>query len=424
MRSITSLGENISAQIGSGVNKNALNDLVFSLGREGAEALRKGDYETALDRFTACTKINEKICKKDDVNYGASLHNMATALHYLGEINQAEQIYEKAKAVFEAQSNGPFKPSQKHRIKFIEERLTLLRFGAKPSSETYIDEFGVERPTVFRHDPFEDDVTVAERCEKAYWKGVGFAKSRIWSLAQESFEDAIALAERSGRRVTVERLMLCHNNLGVVLEEQGMLEAAIDELRTAETMMLDLPGGLAADPDRMEKLRRVRAARARPRAPRACRAPAAKRGGGSARRLTRPRAPALRAAPLRRSSCASAPARSSSQTRGRRPRRRATRPTRAPTATASPITRRRAPSTRRRGRRRASGVRGRTRARATRAAAAAARAGRATRAAARPTPTPAAPRRATAPTPTRATPTSAAPTARAARQAAVMRRTC
>lgn len=262
MKSITSLGENIHAQIGTGVKKDALNDLVFSLGREGAEALRKGDYETALDRFTACTKINEKICKPDDINYGASLHNMATALHYLGEIEQAEEIYEKAKAVFEAQSQGPFKPSQKHRIKFIEERLTLLRFGAKPSSETYIDEFGVERPTAHRIDPFEDETTLAERAEKAYWKGVGFAKNKIWGLAQESFEDAIELAERAGRYVPAERLMLCHNNLGVVLEEQGSLERALEALRTAERMMLDLPGGITADSDRVEKLRRVRRARA------------------------------------------------------------------------------------------------------------------------------------------------------------------
>jgi tetratricopeptide (TPR) repeat protein len=133
-------GEHIQAQIGKGVNKDALNNLVFSLGREGAEALRKGDYETALDRFTACTKINEKICKPDDINYGASLHNMATALHYLGDIDQAEVVYERAKGVFEAQGSGPFRPSQKHRIKFIEERLCLLRFGAKPSADTYIDE--------------------------------------------------------------------------------------------------------------------------------------------------------------------------------------------------------------------------------------------------------------------------------------------
>jgi tetratricopeptide (TPR) repeat protein len=264
MKSITGLGETITAQIGSGVNKDALNGLVFSLGREGAEALRKGDYETALDRFTACTKVNEKICKKDDINLGASLHNMATALHYLGDTAHAEKIYEQAKAVFEAQQAGPFRPSQKHRIKFIEERLTLLRFGAKPSAETYIDEFGVERVTAHRMDIFDESpVLLAERAEKAYWKGVGHAKNKIWGLAQECFEDAISLAERAGGtesgRIGAERLMLCHNNLGVVLEEQGQLDDAIQCLRVAERMLFDLPGGIAADPDRVQKLRRVRA---------------------------------------------------------------------------------------------------------------------------------------------------------------------
>ena len=146
MSGIVGLGESIQAGIGRGVNKDALNGLVFSLGREGAEALRKGDYETALDRFTACAKVNEKICKKDDINYGASLHNMATALHYLGDIEQAEKYYEEAKSVFERQPAGPWRPSQKHRIKFIEERLTLLRFGGKPSSDTYIDECARPRP--------------------------------------------------------------------------------------------------------------------------------------------------------------------------------------------------------------------------------------------------------------------------------------
>lgn len=211
--SLASLGENLQAKIGSGVNKDALNGLVFSLGREGAEALRKGDYETALDRFSACVKVNEKICKPDDINYGASLHNMATALHYLGEIKQAEEFYEKAKAVFERQPSGAFRPSQRHRIKFIEERLTLLRFGAKPANDTYIDEcvatrapgpcarpivltrahrFGVERPTSQRDDPMRETLQLSEKAEKQYWKGVNFAKNKIWGLAQVHARPVVA----------------------------------------------------------------------------------------------------------------------------------------------------------------------------------------------------------------------------------------
>mmetsp|Transcript_16427 Transcript_16427/g.50308 ORF Transcript_16427/g.50308 Transcript_16427/m.50308 type:complete len:838 (+) Transcript_16427:77-2590(+) len=254
--SIVGSGEKITAKIGSGVNKEALNGVVFSLGREGAEALRKGDYETALDRFTACCEVNEKICKKDDVNYGASLHNMATALHYLGKLEQAELYYEKAKAVFEKQAAGPFRPTQKHRIKFIEERLTLLRFGGKPSSETYIDEYGVERPTLRRDFEFDNPHVLAQRAEKQYWKGVTHAKNKIWSLAQECFEDALSLADQS-REVPEERVMLCHNNLGVVLEEQGDLEGALEHLHRAQRMMLKLPGGPRGDPDRMQKLRRI-----------------------------------------------------------------------------------------------------------------------------------------------------------------------
>jgi len=196
--SIVGSGEKITAKIGSGVNKEALNGVVFSLGREGAEALRKGDYETALDRFTACCEVNEKICKKDDVNYGASLHNMATALHYLGKLEQAELYYEKAKAVFEKQAAGPFRPTQKHRIKFIEERLTLLRFGGKPSSETYIDEYGVERPTLRRDFEFDNPHVLAQRAEKQYWKGVTHAKNKIWSLAQVGWRSCSGVASAHG----------------------------------------------------------------------------------------------------------------------------------------------------------------------------------------------------------------------------------
>mmetsp|Transcript_25414 Transcript_25414/g.73237 ORF Transcript_25414/g.73237 Transcript_25414/m.73237 type:complete len:172 (+) Transcript_25414:96-611(+) len=86
------------AQIGATVKKDTLNQLEWNLLTEAKEQFHRGEYEMALNTFTACLAVTEKTRNsKDFAVRGAIVHNIASCLHHLGEI-EARSLLESQPA--------------------------------------------------------------------------------------------------------------------------------------------------------------------------------------------------------------------------------------------------------------------------------------------------------------------------------------
>ena len=79
------------AQVGHGVNRAALHQLDSSLLLEAKKLFNKQDYSGALEHFTQCLAIAEKLSSASDpVVRGATLHNIGSCLHHMGEMEAAQ----------------------------------------------------------------------------------------------------------------------------------------------------------------------------------------------------------------------------------------------------------------------------------------------------------------------------------------------
>ena len=79
------------AQIGHNVNKETLQSLEWQLLSEAKALFHRKEYEQSLNTFTHCLAVTEKTrSSKDATVRGAIVHNIASCLHHLGELEAAQ----------------------------------------------------------------------------------------------------------------------------------------------------------------------------------------------------------------------------------------------------------------------------------------------------------------------------------------------
>jgi len=140
------------AQIGHAVPKDTLQSLEWNLLSEAKALFHQKDYEGALNTFTHCLAVTEKTrSAKDATVRGAIVHNIASCLHNMGELEAAKAYYEQAIDAFQ-RSKMPvweqvmYGDTNKRRIDFVRERLVDISWGRKPDGEKYLDENGRKKP--------------------------------------------------------------------------------------------------------------------------------------------------------------------------------------------------------------------------------------------------------------------------------------
>jgi len=133
------------------VKKDVLNQLEWNLLTEAKEQFHRAQYEEALNTFTACLAVTEKTRNsKDFAVRGAIVHNIASCLHHLGEIEAAQEYYEQAITSFEKANTGIvekllYGDTNKRRVDFVKERMIDISWGRKPDIDKYLDENGRKR---------------------------------------------------------------------------------------------------------------------------------------------------------------------------------------------------------------------------------------------------------------------------------------
>lgn len=136
------------ATIGTEVPKETLGQLEWNLLNDAKEQFHRGEYEQALNTFTATLAVTEKTrSSKDYAVRGAIVHNIASCLHHLGEIEAAQEYYEQAINSFEKAKTGVvekmlYGDTNKRRVDFVKERLIDISWGRKPDVDKYLDELG------------------------------------------------------------------------------------------------------------------------------------------------------------------------------------------------------------------------------------------------------------------------------------------
>ena len=136
------------ATIGTDVPKETLGQLEWNLLNDAKEQFHRGEYEQALNTFTATLAVTEKTrSSKDFAVRGAIVHNIASCLHHLGEIEAAQEYYEQAINSFEKAKTGVvekmlYGDTNKRRVDFVKERLIDISWGRKPDVDKYLDELG------------------------------------------------------------------------------------------------------------------------------------------------------------------------------------------------------------------------------------------------------------------------------------------
>ena len=79
------------AQIGQNVNRDELQQLEWNLLGEAKMLFHQRKFEEALNTFTHCLAVTEKTrSAKDHAVRGAVIHNIASCLHNLGEMEAAQ----------------------------------------------------------------------------------------------------------------------------------------------------------------------------------------------------------------------------------------------------------------------------------------------------------------------------------------------
>jgi len=140
------------AQIGANVDINALQQLEWALLGEAKALFHQRKFEEALNTFTHCLAVTEKTRSgRDQAVRGAVVHNIASCLHNLGEMEAAQAYYDQAIEAFK-KAKTPlleklfYGDPNRRRIDFVKERLVDITWGRKPDGDKYLDENGVKRP--------------------------------------------------------------------------------------------------------------------------------------------------------------------------------------------------------------------------------------------------------------------------------------
>lgn len=140
------------AQIGHRVPKDTLNELEWRLLSEAKDLFHRAMYEEALNTFTHCLAVTEKTrSHKELAVRGAIVHNIASCLHHLGELEAAQEYYEQAIQSFNRAETPMMERllhgnTNKRRVDFVKERLIDISWGRKPDADKFLDENGVKRP--------------------------------------------------------------------------------------------------------------------------------------------------------------------------------------------------------------------------------------------------------------------------------------
>lgn len=140
------------ASIGANVDKNSLQQLEWNLLADAKTLFHQRKFEEALNTFTHCLAVTEKTrSATDHAVRGAVIHNIASCLHNLGEMEAAQAYYEQAiesfkKAKTPLLERALYGDANKRRVEFVKERLVDITWGRKPDGDKYLDENGVKRP--------------------------------------------------------------------------------------------------------------------------------------------------------------------------------------------------------------------------------------------------------------------------------------
>ena len=139
------------AQIGANVDRETLQQLEWNLLGEAKVLFHQRKFEEALNTFTHCLAVTEKTrSAKDYAVRGAVVHNIASCLHNLGEMEAAQAYYDQAITEFKKAKTPLFErffygDANKRRIDFVKERLVDITWGRKPDVDKYLDENGNKR---------------------------------------------------------------------------------------------------------------------------------------------------------------------------------------------------------------------------------------------------------------------------------------
>ena len=140
------------AQIGANVDRETLQQLEWNLLGEAKVLFHQRKFEEALNTFTHCLAVTEKTrSAQDHAVRGAVIHNIASCLHNLGEMEAAQAYYDQAIEAFKKAKTPLFErwfygDANRRRIDFVKERLVDITWGRKPDGDKYLDENGVKRP--------------------------------------------------------------------------------------------------------------------------------------------------------------------------------------------------------------------------------------------------------------------------------------
>ena len=129
------------AQIGAAVPREVLQQLEWNLLAEAKTLFHQRKFEEALNTFTHCLAVTEKTrSATDHAVRGAVIHNIASCLHNLGEMESAQAYYEQAidafkKAKTPMLERAFYGDANKRRVEFVKERLVDISWGRKPDGD-------------------------------------------------------------------------------------------------------------------------------------------------------------------------------------------------------------------------------------------------------------------------------------------------
>jgi len=153
----------------------------------GKQLFHKEQYEGALQAFMHSISVLEQPGQSlgpDELEWrGAMLHNLASCLHHLHELDSAIAYYELAIASFRhadrllagiaamSPAMQGFDTVNKRRIHFVNQRLHAIRLNLPPDTHNYMDSDGVQRRVHFPKGAEADAAAVAATVEVAATAG-------------------------------------------------------------------------------------------------------------------------------------------------------------------------------------------------------------------------------------------------------------
>lgn len=127
--------------------------LTTRLTEEAQAAHKTGKYEVSLDKFLnllALMELDAKEMSRPSEGHAIIVANIASALHFLGEVDTAKEWYEKALGELEKTPTGWYTyvttgDINTKRMEYIHARLDILAKGERPDPSSYQDGAGKTR---------------------------------------------------------------------------------------------------------------------------------------------------------------------------------------------------------------------------------------------------------------------------------------